>query len=478
MVARADTKNFRKELMRSEQYFKFGKTQMQKAMDNLKNISGSELVAEIRKNNFRLTIGDVTFVLAESHGFCWGVERSVSMAYEARNFFPEKQIWGTNEIIHNPVVNKNLNDLGIKFVETDVNGAKDFSVVREGDVVLLPAFGASVDEMALLKERKVHIVDTTCPWVAKVWNSVEKSKEKGHTSIIHGKFDHEETVATKSFAEKYVVVKNMEEAEYVAEYILRGGCREEFMHKFAQAVSPDFDPDADLVKVGVANQTTMLKGETELIGKLFERVMIKKFGPQDIKEHYVSFNTICDATQERQNAMYKMFDAEYEAPSSKLYTELEGEQIGIELQSAKHQERLSSRAKEDETRGAAQAGTEPSSSSSSGRVDLCLVVGGFNSSNTSHLLEIAEEEGVPAFHVDREARLGGASGSANTIQHKPLGTQPSEAMAERGLVVSEPFLPPSGRHVVIGVTSGASTPDSITGACLQRILAIRGLAGQ
>merc|ERR1719277_849429 len=259
----------------------------------------------------------------------------------------------------------------MKFVPPTSDGGKDYSGVTKGDVVILPAFGASIDEMALLKERNAQIVDATCPWVSKVWTAVEKSKEKGHTAIIHGKYDHEETVATKSFAKKYLVIKNMDEAEYVANYILTGENREEFMTKFAKAMPEGFDPDVDLEKVGVANQTTMLKGETELIGKLFERVMIRKYGPQDIDQHFVSFNTICDATQERQDAMYKMFGSEYEAPTSQLYAELEGEQVGVQLKSTKHQERLSSKNKEDETRGEAKAaaGALPE------KVDVCIVVG-------------------------------------------------------------------------------------------------------
>lgn len=455
--------------MASGQYFKFGKDQMATAMSQLQSISGSELVKKVRENGFQLTIGDVTFVLAESYGFCWGVERAVAMAYEARSFFPDKKIWVTNEIIHNPTVNENLNKMGMDIIESSKEGAKDYSVVGEGDVVILPAFGATIDEMALLQARKVQIVDTTCPWVSKVWNSVEKSKEKGHTAIIHGKYEHEETVATKSFAKSYLVVKNMPEAEYVAQYILGKGNKAEFLKKFAKAVSPGFDPDVDLVRVGVANQTTMLKGETELIGKLFERALIQRYGPQNINEHFMAFNTICDATQERQDAMYKMFGAEYEAPTSKLYAELEGEQVGVELKTEKEQEKLLSRQIEDETRG--QSGA---SSAAPKKVDLVLVVGGFNSSNTSHLVEIPEEQGVKAYHIDCGLRIGNPDGSAaNRIQHKPMSTTPAQAMMDEGLEVVENFLPDG--PVVIGLTSGASTPDNILGNCMERVLAIRGL---
>eukprot|EP00933_Yihiella_yeosuensis_P015173 TRINITY_DN13328_c1_g1_i1.p1 TRINITY_DN13328_c1_g1~~TRINITY_DN13328_c1_g1_i1.p1 ORF type:complete len:546 (-),score=151.27 TRINITY_DN13328_c1_g1_i1:275-1912(-) len=471
VVDRATTKQFRRELTKSDSYFKFGRTQMEGAMDELRKVSGSNLLTKIRENGFQLTVGDITFVLAESYGFCWGVERAVAMAYEARNHFPEKSIFVTNEIIHNPSVNENLGAMGMKFIQARPDGSKDYSDVKKGDVVVLPAFGASIDEMALLKEREVQIVDTTCPWVSKVWGSVEKSKDKGATSIIHGKYDHEETVATKSFAQTYLVLKDMAQAEFVSQYILGNVSKEDFLKMFSkEAMSEGFDPDEDLKFVGVANQTTMLKGETELIGKLFERTMIKKYGPQNINDHFMSFNTICDATQERQDAMYKLFGAKYEAPESALYAELEGEQVGVELMSSKLAEKLSSKQKEDESRGSAVAADQLPS-----KVDVCIVLGGFNSSNTTHLLEIAEEEGVPAYHIDCGDRIGVAGGEAtNKIQHKPLSTKPAQAMLDEGLEVKDSFLPDG--PLTIGITSGASTPDKMVGDALERILAIRGLS--
>jgi 4-hydroxy-3-methylbut-2-enyl diphosphate reductase len=466
-VDREKTKAFRKELMRSEQYNRFGKAQMTKAVQQLQKVSGSEIMTKLRANNFRLTIGDVTFMLAESYGFCWGVERSIAMAYEARNYFPDNRIWATNEIIHNQLVNANLENMGIEFVKKRPDGSKDFSGIQQGDVVILPAFGATVDEMAFLKEKKAQIVDTTCPWVSKVWNSVEKTKEKGHTNIVHGKYDHEETTATLTMASKFICVKDLKEAEYVADYILGNGNREEFMEKFKHAMAKDFDPDKDFDRVGVANQTTMLKGETQLIGRLFERVMIKKFGPQDIKKHFISFNTICDATEERQGAMYKMLGAEYEPPISKLVGDLEAEQAGVELMSAKNENALSSKKMESEMKGAGPSGNTEEAPDL--RPDLCLIVGGFNSSNTIHLLEIVEEEGVPGFHVDCAERIDG-----NKITYKPLSTHPHTAMRDEGLETKEGFFPDG--PVVVGISSGASTPDSVVGECLERILALRGLA--
>jgi 4-hydroxy-3-methylbut-2-enyl diphosphate reductase len=163
--------------------------------------------------------------------------------------------------------------------------------------VILPAFGATIQEMQLLDSKGVQVVDTTCPWVSKVWNAVDNHRKLGQTSIIHGKWAHEETVATASFCDDYIIVKDMKEAEYVANYIVNGGDKVEFMEKFKNAVSKGFDPDVHLVKVGLANQTTMYKRETKAIGRLLEVTMLKKFGPENLAVHYAEFDTICDATQ-------------------------------------------------------------------------------------------------------------------------------------------------------------------------------------
>jgi 4-hydroxy-3-methylbut-2-enyl diphosphate reductase len=237
------------------------------------------------------------------------------MAYETRRHYPSERLWITNEIIHNPSVNAHLREMDVQFIPVD-EGVKDFSGVANGDVVILPAFGATVQEMQLLNELGCHIVDTTCPWVSKVWNTVEKHKKNDITSIIHGKVKHEETLATSSFAGTYLVVLDLTEAQLVCDYILRAAhaadaqeraaARNGFMARFANACSPGFDPDRDLERVGVANQTTMLKSETEEIGRMFERTMLQRFGPLDLNEHFVAFNTICDATQERQDALQKL----------------------------------------------------------------------------------------------------------------------------------------------------------------------------
>lgn len=313
----------------------------------------SPLVAELRTNNGVLKRGDITVKLAEYFGFCWGVERAIAMAYEARAHFPDKTIHLTNEIIHNPTVNERLHEMNVQFMDGKNGKEKDFSKVQDGDVVVLPAFGATIQEMQLLDKKGVQIVDTTCPWVSKVWNAVDSHSKMGQTSVIHGKYAHEETVATASFCKDYIIVKDMDEAEYVTNYIINGGDKEEFMRKFRNAISEGFDPDTHLQKVGLANQTTMYKRETKAIGRLFETTMLKKYGPKELPQRYAEFDTICDATQERQDAVTDLVEAQ----------------------------------------------------DKEGKLDFILVVGGFDSSNTAHLKEIPEKFGVEAYHVDRAERI-------------------------------------------------------------------------
>ncbi|MEG3874313.1 4-hydroxy-3-methylbut-2-enyl diphosphate reductase [Microcoleus sp. MON2_D6] len=398
-----DTKAFKRSLQQSENYHRKGFGHEAEVAGVMQTAYQSSLIQQIRDNNYRLERGAVTIRLAEAFGFCWGVERAVAIAYETRQHFPTERIWITNEIIHNPSVNQHLREMEVGFIAVE-NGQKDFSVVDRGDVVILPAFGASVQEMQLLNDNGCKIVDTTCPWVSKVWNTVEKHKKKDYTSIIHGQYKHEETVATSSFADKYLIVLNWQEAEYVSNYILHGGDRAEFLTKFSKAYSAGFDPDLDLERVGIANQTTMLKTETENIGKLFEKTMMRKFGPENLSEHFLSFNTICDATQERQDAMLSLVEE---------------------------------------------------------KLDLMLVIGGFNSSNTTHLQEIAIDKTVPSFHIDCAERIL----PGNRIEHKPLGGD---------LVVTEGWLPDG--KIVVGVTSGASTPDKVVEDAIDRIFAMKAAA--
>ncbi len=399
-----DTKAFKRSLNQSDNYHRKGFGHQADVAIVLESEYQSNLIQEIRDRNYTLTRGEVTIKLAESFGFCWGVERAVAIAYETRQHFPTQRIWITNEIIHNPSVNSRLREMNVNFIQVE-NGAKNFDRIERGDVVILPAFGASVQEMQLLNDKGCTIVDTTCPWVSKVWNTIEKHKKNDYTSIVHGQYRHEETVATSSFADKYLVVLNMDEANYVADYILSPSTdpaeklrrRNEFLAKFDKACSVGFDPDRDLERVGIANQTTMLKTETEAIGKLFERTMMKKYSTAELNAHFQSFNTICDATQERQDAMFELVD-------------------------------------------------KP--------LDLMVVIGGFNSSNTTHLQEIAVEHQIPSYHIDSDLRIL----AGNRIEHKPLGGD---------LEIAENWLP-TGK-IVVGVTSGASTPDKVVEAAIERI---------
>lgn len=402
-----DTRAFKRSLHHSERYNRRGFGLGEEVAGSLEQAYQSDLVAKLRGNGYALQRGRLSVRLAEAFGFCWGVERAVAMAYETRRHYPSERIWITNEIIHNPSVNDHLREMNVQFIAVE-GGVKDFSDVASGDVVILPAFGATVQEMQLLNERGCHIVDTTCPWVSKVWNTVEKHKKHAFTSIIHGKVKHEETLATSSFAGTYLVVLDLAEAQLVCDYVLlgsqnlraeeRAAARQAFMARFAKACSPGFDPDRDLIRVGVANQTTMLKSETEEIGRLVERTMLQRHGPAELNEHFLAFNTICDATQERQDAMFALVD-------------------------------------------------EP--------LDLMVVIGGYNSSNTTHLQEIAVSRGIRSFHIDTPERIG----PGNRIEHMPLGGELTE---------ESPFLPEG--PIRVGITSGASTPDRIVEAVIERLI--------
>lgn len=397
-----DTQAMRRSLQKSPNYFRQGFGHGEAAESTMRSQYHSNLIQTIREHDYIYTQGDVTIYLAKSFGFCWGVERAVAMAYETRTQFPKEKVWITNEIIHNPSVNAKLKEMEVQFVPVNSDGTKDFSGIEQGDVVILPAFGASVQETQLFDRLGTKIVDTTCPWVSKVWNRVEKHKKSDFTSIVHGKYNHEETIATSSYANRYLVVLNMKEAEYVTNYMLNGGDREEFLAKFSKAMSVGFDPDHDLERVGVANQTTMLKGETEAIGKLFERTMMQKYGVEHLNEHFIAFNTICDATQERQDAMFEIVE-------------------------------------------------DP--------INLMIVIGGYNSSNTTHLQEIAIERNLPSYHIDDVHRIL----SADVIEHKPLGKAIEQATN---------WLP-TGK-IKIGVTSGASTPDRVVEDVINRIFELKG----
>jgi len=384
----------------------------------------SDLMNEMKENpNYMLEKNGVEFYLAKDHGFCWGVERSINLAYSAVETFPESNLHITNELIHNPMVNDRLHSKNVNFIKKDKDNSKDFSQIEEGDVVMLPAFGATLDEMKELDAKNVKVVDTTCPWVAKVWNTVHTHQVRGLTSVIHGKYAHEETMATKSMAETYICVKNIEEAKYVTDFMINAkegdGRAEEFMTKFSIACSSHFNPHKHLSKVGLANQTTMYKKETRAIGQLFQKTMMKKFGPDLLNEHYYEFDTICDATQVRQDAVDELCNMHNDPQQPDL--------------------------------------------------DFILVVGGFDSSNTAHLLEIPQMRGVPSFHINTADCID----AKNTIRHRTVEGE----VVENTLLLEEHMLwskDSSGKRIQkslrVGVTSGASTPDKEVQDALGRIM--------
>jgi len=408
---RASKKDDRLRMMKSDQFYRKGFKEVREDVEDvMQQQFKSELVDDLKTSNYVIKRDGVEVHLAKDFGFCWGVERSIALAYEAVKHFPEKTVHITNELIHNPEVNDNLHNMNVQFIEKDGQGGKDFSTVNEGDVVILPAFGASYEEMDLFDKKDVDVVDTTCPWVSKVWNTVDKHQKAGSTSIIHGKYAHEETIATTSFCEDYIVVKDMKEAQMLSDYITKGGDREAFLEYFKNAVSEGFDPDTMLDKIGLANQTTMYKKETRAIGQLLQKAMMEKFGPQELNSHYMEFDTICDATQERQDAVHELVE--------------NASDLGL---------------------------------------DFILVVGGWDSSNTAHLLEIPQHAGIRSFHINRAECIS----ADNTITHRTMS----------GEIVTEPFVLDMDKDVVMGVTSGASTPDAAVQDSLSQIFLLKKLNG-
>lgn len=407
--AKVSKKNQRLQFMKDDQFYRNGFKDVRKDVEDvMEGQFKSKLVDDMKENKYIVERDGVRVHLASDFGFCWGVERSIALAYEAVKHFPDRKVHITNELIHNPEVNDNLGNMEVNFIEKTDDG-KDFSVVGEKDVVILPAFGASFEEMQLFNEKDVEVVDTTCPWVSKVWNTVDTHQRKGLTSIIHGKYAHEETVATVSFCEDYLCVKNMEEAEMVADYILNGGDKAAFMEYFKNAVSDGFDPDTMLNNLGLANQTTMYKKETRAIGKMLQKTMLEKFGPVDAEAHYMEFDTICDATQERQDAVHDLVE--------------NAKELGL---------------------------------------DFIVVVGGWDSSNTAHLLEIPQLAGIRSFHINRAECIT----ADNTISHRTMS----------GEIVTEKFIEDLSKDVVMGVTSGASTPDAAVQDSLSSIFMLKKLS--
>ncbi len=390
-------------------YFRKGFGLKSEIQSELASDYTGRLVDLLKAREYTLTAGDVTIRLAKEFGFCYGVERAVDYAYQARKKFPDRMIYLAGEIIHNPHVNSKLQGMGITFLMPR-NGHIDFSEVRAEDVVILPAFGVTISDFEILRQIGCVMVDTTCGSVLNVWKRVESYARDGFTSLIHGKYYHEETRATASQAEKYeggqyLIVRNIEEAGLVCDFIEGGLSASGLMERFARAASPKFDPNRDLRRIGVANQTTMLARESLAIGELVGRSMGRARGDDYAKENFRTFDTICSATQERQDAVVELL-------------------------------------------------REP--------LDVMVVIGGYNSSNTMSLAALCSET-VSTFHVEDADDIDPASG---TIHHRPLGAK-EEVEASDWL--------PRAAQVRVGVTAGASTPNNKIGEAVGRIFATSGI---
>src|SRR6476661_7416506 len=369
----------------------------------------SRIVESLKANDYRLQVGRLTFRLAREFGFCYGVDRAVEYAYETRTKFPGRRLFLVGEIIHNPHVNEKLRHMGITILEHREAGEFDFSGVTPDDVVIMPAFGVTIGDFERLRALGCVLVDTTCGSVLNVWKRVESYARDGFTAIIHGKHYHEETKATASQVTRhqggrYLVVFNHDEARAVCDFIEQGGDSGALAERFGRAVSPGFDFERDLVRVGIANQTTMLSGESLAIAREIGASMARRYGEASLAEHFRSFDTICSATQERQDAVVALLDRP---------------------------------------------------------LDLMIVVGGYNSSNTCHLAALVRSRGVPVFHIEDADAVDPA---ARTLRHQPIGTK-QEAVATDWL----------GAARVIGMTAGASTPNNKIGETIVRICQTAGV---
>jgi 4-hydroxy-3-methylbut-2-enyl diphosphate reductase len=353
----------------------------------------SALVGQIKEQDYRYMAGRLTVHLAREFGFCYGVDRAVDYAYQARKRFPTQRVYLTGEIIHNPHVNDQLRQQDIRFLSDPGEPAQPLG---PDDVVILPAFGVSVEELQRLDGTGCTLVDTTCGSVLNVWKNVRRYAVDGLTSIIHGKYWHEETRATASQAVAssgghYLVVLDRPQAEYVCSYIVNGGDREAFLASFRDATSPGFDPDRHLQRIGCANQTTMLSSESVEIGELFREAVRGRYGDSELAGRFRAFDTICSATQDRQDAVIRLLDEH--------------------------------------------------------ALDLMVVIGGYNSSNTCNLARICAAR-VPTFHVAAPDGLL----SPTEVLHRDVETKTE--------VTTSGWLPAEG-PVTVGITSGASTPDNL-----------------
>jgi 4-hydroxy-3-methylbut-2-en-1-yl diphosphate reductase len=373
--------------------------------DELATAYHSALVDQLRAQGFTRRSGRLTIHLAHEFGFCYGVDRAVDYAYQARRKFPDRNVFLTGEIIHNPHVNDRLRAQGIRILS---DPGEDREQLGPGDVVILPAFGVSIGDLARLEARGCTLVDTTCGSVLNVWKNVRRYAQEGFTSVIHGKVHHEETLATASQATQFpdghfLVVRDEAEAKIACDFIRQPGDPQAFIVRFGDAVSPGFDPLRHLERVGCANQTTMMMSESLRVGEMFRAAIRDRHGEAALAERFRAFDTICSATQERQDAVIALLE--------------------------EHQ------------------------------LDLMVVIGGYNSSNTCNLARICAEH-VPTFHIAEPECLA----DDGAVRHRPVGAPSTDNVPER---TTRDWLPAG--PVTIGLTAGASTPNNLVGQVIERL---------
>jgi 4-hydroxy-3-methylbut-2-enyl diphosphate reductase len=364
---------------------------------------------DLRKQDFSPTIldfGPLEFVLARHFGFCYGVENAIEISYRALEENENKNVYLLSQMIHNQEVNNDLESRGIRFImDTDGSQFIPWDNIHKEDIVIIPAFGTTIEIEHMLLDKGVDVqkYNTTCPFVEKVWNRAEKLGREQYTVIIHGKPKHEETKATFSHSANNapsVIVRNMEEAQQLANYILGSKTRSEFYEEFAGKYSKGFDPQIHLLRVGVVNQTTMLASETQAIADFVKQVMISKYGQENLAQHFADTrDTLCYATNDNQNSTYQLLET-----------------------------------------GA----------------DLAIVVGGYNSSNTSHIVELCERK-FPTFFINSESEIK----SREEIHHFNY--------PQKRKIITKSFLPEKDK-VRIVLTSGASCPDTLVDRVLLKLL--------
>jgi 4-hydroxy-3-methylbut-2-enyl diphosphate reductase len=372
-------------------------------------VKESRRLKDLRKQDFSPTIldfGPVQFVLARHFGFCYGVENAIEISYRAIQENQGKRVYLLSQMIHNQEVNNDLLSQGIEFImDTDGSQLIPWEAINQNDIVIIPAFGTTIEIENLLLDKgiEVHKYNTTCPFVEKVWNRAEKLGKENHTVVIHGKPKHEETRATFSHSARNaqsVIVRDMEEAIQLSHFILNDKPVSDFYVEFAGKYSNGFDPNIHFNSIGVVNQTTMLATETQAIADFLKQVMIKKFGAENIAKYFADTrDTLCYATNDNQDATYELLKS---------------------------------------------------------NADLAIVVGGYNSSNTSHIVELCERE-FKTYFINSNTEIK----SSGEIHHFHYPRKEKQ--------ITYSFLPQKN-PVKIVLTSGASCPDTLVDRVMLKLI--------